>query len=133
MMRPMTFERSQGGGRRSICCALLFGSILVLTSCASVNGFTWNYEPSSVADRMGMHGCAMSVPLTLSQVIEGSKLMGNPSPETHGEWINMRAEFREGDQLRYVNCSGVKDSTGTNFYALIRNDVVILKFAPMLY
>ncbi len=117
----------------TISRVLPFGVILALTSCASVYGFTWNYEPSSIADRMGMHGCAISVPLTSNQVIEGSKLMGNPSPETHGGWITMSAEFREGDQLRYVNCSGVEETTGTDFYALIRNDVVILKFAPMLY
>ncbi|MGO4549592.1 hypothetical protein AB4059_00590 [Lysobacter sp. 2RAF19] len=113
--------------------ALLLGAILASTGCASVNGFSWTYEPSSFADRMGMHGCAISVPLTSDQVIEGAKLMGNPSPETHGAWINMKAEFREGDQLRFVNCSEVKGTTGTDFYALVRNNVVILKFAPMLY
>ena len=82
---------------------------------------------------MRMHGCAITVPLTSNQVIEGSRLMGNLSPETHGGWITMSAEFREGDQLRYVNCSGVKETTGTDFYPLIRNDVVTLKFAPILY
>ncbi len=80
-----------------------------------------------------MHGCEISVPLTSNQVLEGSKLMGNPSPERHGGWINMRDGFREGDQLRYVNCSVIKDTTGTDFYALIRNNVIILKFSPMLY
>ena len=132
-MRPIAFERRQGGSGYFTLRALLFGSILASTSCASLGGFNWNYEPSSFADKMGMSGCAISIPLTSNQVIEGSKLMGNPSPETHGGWINMMAEFREGDQLRYVNCSGVKGTIGTVFYALIRNNVVILKFAPMLY
>jgi hypothetical protein len=80
-----------------------------------------------------MHGCAISVPLTSNQVLEGSRLMGNPSPETHGGWMRIRDELREGDQLRYVNCSGIEDTTGTDFYALVRNNVIVLKFAPMLY
>jgi hypothetical protein len=111
----------------------MFGSIFMLVSCVSANGFNWAYEKALFSDRIGLHGCAISVPLTPDQVIEGSKLVGNPSPETHGGWVNMKGEFAEGDQIRYVNCSGVKNTSGTDFYALIRDGVIIDKFSPMLY
>lgn len=122
------------GGKRCFApWALLVGLLPVVTSCASVNGFAWNYEIPSFADRVGMHGCAISVPLTSNQVLEGSRLMGNLSPETHGGWVNMKEEFREGDQFRYVNCSVTKGAMGTDFFVLLRNDVIVSKFTPVIY
>lgn len=129
----MTFERRKYWGWRPALWVVISGAMLVSTGCASVNGFTWDYEPASLADRMEMRGCSISVPLTPDQVIEGARLMGNPSPETHDAWTGMKAAFREGDQLRYINCSEARRAVGADFFALIRNNVVAFKFAPMVY
>jgi len=93
-MQPMTSERRVGRGWRSTLRVLIGGAIVVSTGCASVNGFTWEYEPASFSDRMEMRDCSISVPLTPDQVVEGAKLMGNPSPETHDAWAEVRVASR---------------------------------------
>jgi hypothetical protein len=74
----------------------------------------------------------VSVPLTTAEVIENSKRSGAQHPEDNGEWINMSADLRPGDQLRMVNCLGVKGVGDTYYYALIRDKAIVLKFHPMI-
>ena len=110
---------------------LLTSVVIFVTSCVSrPSGL--KFEPSSFADQMGLHGCWISVPLSPSKVMEDSKRGGNPNPESNDEWIKMASDLRDGDQLRLVNCSGVKGVGDEVFYALIRNNVIHLKFHPMI-
>jgi hypothetical protein len=82
---------------------------------------------------MGLHDCRVSVPLTPSEVIENSKRSGNPEPEDNADWIRMAAELRPEDQLRLINCLGVKGTGEPYYYALIRDGSIALKFAPMIF
>lgn len=105
--------------------------IFAMAGCMS-SPSGWKYERQSFAEGMGLDGCSISVPLTPSEVIENSKRSGNPDPESNDEWIAMAAEFRAGDQLRWINCLGVKGKSNA-YYALIRDGSTILKFYPMIF
>ncbi len=112
--------------------ALLTSLIIFVAGCVSAPSGL-KFEPSSLADKMGLHGCAVSIPLSSDKVINDSKRSGNPRPEDDGEWIKIAAELRDGDQLRLINCAGVKGIGDVVYYALVRNNAVILKFHPMIF
>jgi len=73
------------------------------------------------------------VPLSQDELLENARKAGNPNPEANGEWIKIAENYRDGDKLRLVNCSGVKGVGDTVYYALFREDKVILKFHSMTY
>ena len=121
------------------CCG--FPSQLVLlvslgvsavAGCASTSASV-RFESQSVAKSMGLAGCKVSVVLTPSEVIENSKRSGNPNPEANYEWIKVAADLQAGDQLRLVNCLGVKGIGDAYYYALFRNEAIVLKFHPMIF
>jgi hypothetical protein len=103
-----------------------------IVGCAS-SPVGLNYEPAKVASRLGFAGCAVSVPLSQSEVAENSRRSGNPDPESNKEWVAIAAAVRPGDQLRLVNCLGSKSIGDQYYYALFRADDVVAKFHPMIF
>lgn len=106
--------------------------VSAVASCASTAAGV-RLESQSVAKSMGLASCKVSVVLTPSEVIENSKRSGNPNPESNQEWIKMAADLQAGDQLRLVNCLGVKGIGDPYYYALFRNEAIVLKFHPMIF
>lgn len=101
-----------------------------IVGCAPVPT-TLRMEPRSIAKRLGLPNCRISVPLSQSEVIEDAKRIGNPNPEEYPDWIKMTENMRSGDQLRLVNCleaSRSKNVGDPYYYALIRNGTIISKF-----
>lgn len=103
---------------------------LMIAGCASAPTEV-KMESRSIAKRLGFPDCRVSALLSQSDVIEDAKKVGNPNPEKNQEWIEITKSFQPGDQLRAVNC--LKSSRSTYFYALIRNDEVILKFYSTIF
>jgi hypothetical protein len=107
-------------------------SAVAVVGCASDPAGV-QFESRSVASRLGLPSCDVSVALSPSEVIENSKRSGNPNPEENDEWIKMVASLKSGDQLRLVNCLGVKGIGDPYYYALFRNGEIISKFHPMIF
>lgn len=129
----MKFDNNQLWHRFPLRWALLSCiSVVAVMSCASASKGV-KFETASVASRLGLPNCDVSVALSPSEVIENSKRSGNPSPEKNGEWIKMVASLQSGDQMRLVNCLGVKGIGDPYYYALFRNGEIILKFHPMIF
>ena len=88
-------------------------------------------ESASTARQLGFPGCQVSIPLSQSEVIEGVKRMGNPTPKTYPEWIKLPASIQPGDQLRLVDCLSASRSRNVGdpyYYALFRGGKVISEF-----
>src|SRR5690606_23552506 len=82
-------------------------------------------EPISVAEKLGLQGCKVSVPLSPEEVVKlGRELKIYPNPAEDPEWSKMVAIRRPEDQLRRVSC----ESKNISSYVLIRNDKVVFKF-----
>ena len=112
------------------------GIATVLAGCASVAPQqSLNVEPAKVAERLGLHGCRVSVPLTTQEVLDDARRSGNPAPEKNDDWRKITEELRPGDELREVNCSAVPEQRKRRapvYYALVRDGVVLLRFVPMI-
>ena len=64
-----------------------------------------------------------------SEVLDNAKRDGVPHPEKNQEWIEIANNIHPGDQLRLVSCK----YGNPYFYALIREETVIMKFRPLLF
>ncbi len=107
----------------TIVCLIAF-----LVGCVSTPTH-YKFESESFSEQMGLQpGCWISTPLSPAEVVESSKRDGNPNPEADGDWIKIDTSLQAGDQLRLVSCSG-----GGAYYALIRDNAIMLKFYPMLF
>lgn len=84
-----------------------------------------------MAKRLGLPDCRVSIPLSQSEVIDDARRVGNPNAAKSEEWIKMTDALRPGDQLRIVNC--LRSSRSTYFYALVRNDSIILSFYSSIF
>lgn len=105
----------------------VFAIAFAVAGCASAPAIV-EVAPKSIARRLGLSDCRVSVPLSQSDVINLVKRWDNhPSPEENQEWIEITAKQQPGDQLRMVSCK----SGDPYFYALIRNDMIISKFHPV--
>ncbi|WP_426687236.1 hypothetical protein [Rhodanobacter ginsengiterrae] len=101
---------------------------LAVVGCASMPQ-VFKMEPRSIAKRLGLPNCRVSVPLSQSEVIDAVKRWDNyPNPEKNQEWIEITSNLVPGDQLRMVSCK-VGDPY---FYAMIRNDTILFKFHPVI-
>jgi hypothetical protein len=103
---------------------------LAVAGCAS-EPTALRMEPRSMAQQLGLPDCKVSVPLSQAEVIEDAKRVGNPNPERSQDWIEITKDFQPGDQLRAVNCLSAARSRAVGdpyYYALIRNDAIIVKF-----
>lgn len=127
----MQFNRYQCSNQFLMCIARVVATTVALgvVGCASAPTAV-RMEPRATAERLGLPDCRVSVPLSQSEVIEDAKMVGNPNPERNREWIEMIDNLQPGDQLRAVNCLS---SRSTYFYALIRNDSIILKFYSSIF
>jgi len=88
-------------------------------------------EPRSIAARLGMPECRVSVPLSPSEVISTAKMDGSNEPEKNPDWIKLAANLQPSDELRMINCLKTTRQnrvTGSFFYALIRNDEILFRF-----
>jgi hypothetical protein len=106
-----------------------------LVGCAS-SLTTVRMAPKLVASRLGFPTCRVSVPLSQADVIGDAKMIGNLHPEEYPEWIAITENIHAGDQLRLVDCLNAQQPDkvgGVYFYALIREDKIILKFYPMIF
>lgn len=133
-MKLLTLFNSARSIHKAFYICLLYFSGIVLAGCTAHLVGVKN-EPQSFANYIGLPYCMVSVPLSPSEVIEHAKDSGNPNPEENSEWINMVAALQSGDQIRKVNCSGAYShgySGASVFYALFRNNMIVLKFHPML-
>lgn len=110
--------------------ALVITIALAVMGCASAPPSHINMEGRSVANRLDLPSCRVSVPLSQTEVIENAKRDGNPNPELNHEWIEMAAKIMPGDTLRLVKC---ENSGDPYFYALFRKSRVISKFHSMIF
>ncbi|MCB1560449.1 MAG: hypothetical protein H7A20_11855 [Rhodanobacteraceae bacterium] len=84
---------------------------------------------------MGLSDCRVSVPLSASEVITDAKRSGNPNPEDNAEWVAIVEARQPGDKLREVNCLAAisrGEYRDPYYFALFRDDVVVLKFHPVI-
>lgn len=114
-------------------CALV---VTALEGCVSVAPEqSLKPEPAEVADRLGLHGCRVSIPLSAQEVLDDARRSGNPAPEKNGDWIKISEALQPGDELREVNCSAVLEQRKIRapvYYALFREGVVVFRFVPMI-
>jgi hypothetical protein len=86
-------------------------------------------EPHSVAKRLGVSNCQVSVPLTQSELLEEAHRGGDPNTESRPEWVKIVSEIKPGDQLRLIDCAQSKH----NFYfAHIRDGSIVTKMYTMI-
>src|SRR4051812_39373444 len=76
---------------------------LFSVACASSNP-DLKMEPHSVAKRLRVPNCQVSVPLTQSELLEEAHRGGDPITESRTEWAKIVSELKPGDQLRLVDC-----------------------------
>ena len=120
----------EGNGRtvsqRLLACVSL-ALWIVLAGCMH-SALELKMESGSVARRLGVPGCRVSIPLKPSQVLEQARRDGDTNPEARPEWIAMQRQFQSGDQFRLVHCMGGGQSgiaTRTYYFALFRSNSVI--------
>jgi hypothetical protein len=110
--------------------AVTASTVVTVAGCASAPT-PIGMEPRGAGSRIGFSECRISVPLTQGEVIADARRLGNPNPSENPEWIQITKTIQSGDKLRAVNCLGT--SRSTYFYALIRNDSVILEFYSSMF
>ncbi len=110
------------------------GAILALAATFGVAGCTHAYDgpknaPASVAERLGVPGCRVSVPMSQAEVLANAKRDGDPHTEGREEWLKIVATSHPGDELRKVAClkSGRYGSAGDMYFGLFRNGAMIAK------
>ena len=95
----------------------------MVMGCTTATGPV-RFEGRSVADRLGLQNCAVSIPLSPGDpAVIGRKWDMYPDLEKDPGWMRMLAMQRPGDELRLVSCR----VGNPYFYALIRNDSVIYR------
>ena len=92
-------------------------------------------ESASVAKRLGVPRCKVSVPMTQDEVLTSAKSWGDPHAETRGEWAEILATTQPGDQLRLVDCvkadrHGV--AAGYYYYALFRGQAIVAQMPGVI-
>lgn len=106
------------------CVAIVGAVTLLAMGCATTAGPV-RLEDRSFADKLGLHNCEVSIPLSSSEAIEiGRKWEIYPNPEKDPSWIKMLSMQQPGDELRLTSCS----EGNPYFYALIRNGTVIYRY-----
>ncbi len=88
------------------------------------------YEPASVAKRLGIPHCRVSVPITQSEVLLNARRDGDVQTEFRSEWAKIVATSQPGDELRKVVCivHGHYGDAGDMYFGLFRNGALIDKF-----
>jgi len=100
---------------------------LLSIACSSLDSNV-KMESHSVAKRLGVSKCRVSVPLTRSEVLNAAHRLGDPITESRPEWAKIGTEFKPGDQLRMVDCVRSKH----NFYfAHIHDGSIVTKMYTM--
>ncbi|MGN6151803.1 MAG: hypothetical protein ACTHOH_07310 [Lysobacteraceae bacterium] len=89
---------------------------------------------AAIARALGFPGCIVSVPLSQEDALERARASGHPHPEALDSWKKLVAMARPTDQLRLVNCLGVRrgDHAGQSFYGLFRDGALVAEMQPML-
>ncbi len=120
------FQSTRLAAQVAVLAALATGAV----GCASKSSNV-KMEPRSIAARLGMPECRVSVPLSPSEVISTAKMDGSNEPEKNPDWIKLAANLQPSDELRMINCLKTTRQnrvTGSFFYALIRNDEILFRF-----
>lgn len=121
-------RHSAGHLSRLMGLAFVITITLAVVGCASTPQ-VFKMEPKSMAKRLGLPNCRVSVPLSRTEVIDAVKQWDNyPNPENNQEWVEITSNLKPGDQLRMASCK-VGDPY---FYALIRDDTIFFKFHPVI-
>jgi hypothetical protein len=116
------------GGQRSMRITVAVAGLVLVAGCATSDA-TIKMEPHSVAKRLGVPHCQVSIPLSQTEVLEEARRWGDPIGEFRPEWAKIVAELKPGDQLRMIDCVRVDH----NFYfAHIRNDTILTKMYTMI-
>jgi len=94
-----------------------------------------NQQGAAVARSLGLSGCVVSVALSQEEALGRVRASGNPHPEELESWTSLVAIARPADQLRLVNCLGVRTGShpGQYFYGLFRNGNIVAKVQPMIF
>ena len=103
------------------------GSFL-LAGCATSDG-PIKMESHSVAERLGVPHCQVSIPLSQTEVLEEARRGGDAITESRPEWTKILSELKPGDQLRMIDCMRVEHSF---YFAHIRNDAIVTKMYTMI-
>jgi hypothetical protein len=114
--------------RISLAVLLPIAIVQASAGCASTPSMP-RMETRSISKRLAVPNCRVSVPLSQSEVLSLVKRWDHhPNPQMEPEWIVIAANQQPGDELRMVSCR-VGDPY---FYALVRNDTILLKFHPSI-
>jgi hypothetical protein len=94
---------------------LLVSGLAALASCAGVVGCSHSHgvvrnEPSSVARRLGVPKCRVSVPMTGEEVLRSVRLDGVPDQQAREFYANIAKFIQPGDDIRLVLCAKKSDS-----------------------
>jgi hypothetical protein len=125
MNKPGAIHRTSVMTLRIALLALIFNS---LGGCAA-DVYSVKKEPKAVSISLGLNGCQVSVPMSISEV-EGfvSHWYGIQLPLDNPEWAAIVNAAKPGDQIRDISCPTVQP-----YYGLIRDGKVLLKYYPVIF
>jgi len=113
---------------RGLSVALATAATFAFSGCVE-STILPNSEPASVAKRLGVPGCQLSVPMSQSEVVLSAKRDGDPHPEARDDWARIVATYQHGDELRKVSCltRGRYGAAGDIYFGLFRGGAIIAK------
>jgi hypothetical protein len=114
---------------RQCGAVLAVAATFVASGCVHTNDGP-RYASASVAKRLGVPHCRVSLPISQSEVLLNAKRDGDAHPETREEWAKIVATSRPGDELRKVVCivHGYHGDAGDMYFGLFRDGALIDKF-----
>jgi hypothetical protein len=104
--------------------SVVIAAVACLVACAS-SVTEQQFEPASVARRLRVSPCKVSVPMSQEEVILSARRSGDPTAENGADWAKIVASARQGDELRMVDCVRYGGRSGYYYYALFRGDSVV--------
>jgi hypothetical protein len=114
------------GNSRIVSYLLVAGLAATTTGGCSSSIANLRLDSRSVAKRLGVANCRVTVPLAQSEVIDYERRWGDADVEKRPEWVRMVSVLEAGDELRMVSCPHYY------FYAHIRSGVIVDKMYTMI-
>lgn len=86
-------------------------------------------DTATVAQDLGFPKCRVSIPVALGELATNAQLVGAYDNKAQDELTKVKAEYRDGDELRYVSCvSGHGPrAPGYSFFGLFRDRHIVLR------
>ncbi len=108
----------------------LVSACLVFGLCQGCSTAARADKADAIAARLGYHGCRLSKPLTMAEVMGkdmgGEYELGRPHPD----WDELIRKYASGDVIYFIDCRRSDPSriaAGTSVYALVREGAIIAR------